>query len=107
MSLVRVSGALGYVDKFAGTSPYAGAYRGAKLGKKYGDWVVRMGKRSSNRRSYSSEFGGVAGAVGSAPTRYGSAPARIIGSAPENALRVLGDMPSSGVRRRKTSKIYK
>lgn len=103
-----------YFNRSMGKSPYAFAWRGGMLGKKYAGWVVKRGKMSSNRRSYESTFRGVAGKVGSAPVGYGSAPgritgsapARLIGSAPEKALGILGDLPSPGIRRRKTSRIY-
>lgn len=106
-AMVRVSGAVGNFDKWAGTSPYAGAWRGGKLGWKYGKWVAKMGRRYSNYRSYRSDFAGVKNAVGSAPRLVGSAPGRLVGSAPESAIRVLGELPDPGVHRRKTSRIYK
>jgi len=113
MSVVLYTGgrAVGYFDKFAGTSPYAGAYRGAKLGKWWGDKVKAMGRASSNYRSR--PYGNMKlpkTGYGSVPFPVtGSARGRLTGSAPSNpatALRIMGDLPSSNVHRRKTSRIY-
>ncbi|AMB42976.1 hypothetical protein [Circovirus-like genome DCCV-8] len=96
-----------YINRSMGNNPYAFAYRGAALGKRYSDWVVRMGKKSSSKRSYRTNFS-MPGKVGSAPSGgYGSAPGRVTGSAPQKALLMLSELPSTSVHRRRNSKIYK
>lgn len=107
MSLVRVGGSVGHFDKFAGTSPYAGAQRGAKMGYWYANWLSKGQFRRIIRREVPFNQHSV---VRSVPFgRTGSAPGRLTGSAPmgpEKAVRVLGDLPSASVYRRKTSRIY-